>query len=129
MSKVLSEVYPAGVSRILIHTKVSFVGIKASRKAVHVASGIGTSATASDSGEANEDGCLLLFRRQEGSSGDIRPVTIGCEYTMGAGTTGMDSALGNLFSSVVSALDTPLAIVREANILAHDQTVESSGGK
>lgn len=68
---ISSETYPTRISKTGIHTKVSFVGIEASRKTVNIASGIGTSTASGDSREANEDGGFFVFRRQERSSGDI----------------------------------------------------------
>lgn len=44
-----SDARPAKVSRMEVHTKVSFIGIEASCKAVNIASGIGTSTASGNS--------------------------------------------------------------------------------
>lgn len=67
-----------------------------------ITSRVSTSTTSSNSREANEDRGLFILRREEGSSGDIRPVTVGSEYAVGTDTTGMDGTFGNLLIQVVS---------------------------
>lgn len=96
---------------------------------MYITSSISASAASGNSREANEDGSLFIFCREERSSGDVGPVTVGSEYTMGTGTTGMDGTLGNLSSQLMS-VDKALSAIKDKRYsLAHDQNAESSGGR
>lgn len=77
-------------------TEIALVCIESRRKSMHIASGIGTAATAGDGGESNEDWGLFIFRGEEGRGRDIRPVSIRREDTVGANAPGMDRAFGDL---------------------------------
>lgn len=96
---------------------------------MYIASSISTSAASGNSREADKDGSLFILCRQERSSGDVGPVTVGCEYSMGTGTTGMDGTFGNLSSQLMSVNDALSSTKDKRYSLAHDQNAGSSGGR
>lgn len=93
MRYITREITSEGV---VARTKVSFIRVEPRREPVHVSGCIGTATTADDSGEANEDGRFFILPSEEGGSREVGPVTVGCEYTVGAGTAGMDHSFGDL---------------------------------
>ena len=54
--------------------------------------------------EADKDWCLLALGAQEGGGGDVGPVAVAGEDTVGTGTTGVDDSLGNLGSKFMLAM-------------------------
>lgn len=77
-------------------TKVSLIRVKASRKAVYITRCVCTSSTAGDSGEANENRCLLVCGGKKRGSSQVRPVAVGREDSVGSDAAGVNSTLGDL---------------------------------
>ena len=61
-----------------------------------ITSKVCTTPATSDGRETDEHGGLLALGAQERGGGDVAPVGIRGEGTMGTGTTGMDSTFGDL---------------------------------
>lgn len=112
----------------MIHTEVPLVCVEPCRKPVYITSCVCTAAAASDSGEPDEHGCFLVFGRQERGSGDVGPVTVRCEDSVGTGTAGVDSAFGDLYVYAIASVNSGGSYYVRY-IHAHDQNAESSDGR
>lgn len=80
------------------------VNIQSRGEAVNITGGVGGTPETGNGREADEDRCLLALGAQEGGGGDVGPVAITGEDTVGTGTTGMDDSLGNLVSKFTLAM-------------------------
>lgn len=108
-------------------TKIAFIGIQTGRKSVDIASRVNTASATSDCRKPHEYWCLLSCRVQKGCGSDIGPIIIGREYAMGTSASSMDSALRNLRK--IELADLQHGHIFCIYIPAHDQSVESSGGR
>ena len=78
------------------HTKVALVGVEPSSEPVDITSQVCATSTTGNSRETSEHGGLLALSGQERGGGDVGEVAIRREDTVSTGTTGMDSAFGDL---------------------------------
>lgn len=78
-------------------TEVALVGVETSCETVDITGKVCTTPATSDSRETHKHGRLLALAAQERGGGDIAPVGVRGEGTMGTGTTSMDSTFGNLY--------------------------------
>jgi len=106
-------------------TEVALVGVETSRETVDITGKICTTPATSDSRETHEHRGLLALGAQERGGGDVAPVGVRGEGTMGTGTTSMDSTFRDLL------LLKPGHILMESGMdsPAHDQTAGSSDGR
>lgn len=84
------------IAGLKTRTEIPLVCIESRRESVHITRGIGTAATAGNSGESDEYGRFFIFRREEGGGRDVRPVSVGGEDTVGADAAGVHRTLGDL---------------------------------
>ena len=84
-------------ARIFEHTKVTLVGIEASRKAMDIAGQVSAPPASSNRGEPGEHGSLLALCRQERGCCDIGKVAVGSEHAMCASTAGVDRTFRDLY--------------------------------
>lgn len=81
------------------------VNVQSRGEAVDITGSVGGTLGTSNGREADEDWCLLALSAQERGGGDVGPVTIAGEDTVGTGTTGVDDSLRNLLSKFMLAYD------------------------
>lgn len=107
--------------------EVTLVGVEPGSETVDVPGSVSTTAGTGNGGEPDKDGSLLALAVQEGSSGEVGPISIRGESSVGTGTTRMDGPLRYLIRLLVVCGCGSTA--KEKYIPARGQSAGSSVGK
>lgn len=86
------------------NVEVALVCVEAYGEAVDISDSVSAASRASHSREADEERRLLALLGEERGTRDIRVIAVAREGAMSTGTAGVDSSLGNLFTSVTRSL-------------------------